>query len=61
MSLLFSYVFVIQYFTTKGTRLKLIFNNSLNGLAHRNLVNFFQASLKDSNYLSISIMTNMGY
>ena len=54
MSLLYSIL------KQKGTRLKLIFNNSLNEFAHRNLVNLFQASLKDSDYLSISVMANMG-
>ena len=44
----------------KGTRLKLIFNSSLSGQAHRNLVNFFQASLKDSNHMCITVMGNMG-
>ena len=54
MSLLYSIL------KQKRTRLKLIFNNSFNELAHRNLVNLFQVSSKDSNYLSISTMANMG-
>ena len=55
MSLLYSIL------KQKETYVKLIFNKSLNGLAYRNLGNLFQVSLKDSNYMSICVMGNMGY